>query len=179
MVKHLPAMQETRVQCLGWEDPLEKEMATHYSIHAWKVPQTKEPGELQSMGSQRVRHDGATSLYYPIKGINIQRRNVLTTKEAGQEKEQEKKLKEQSNWPKSYPAKLSGKGMKNLGELGHLPISWKIHAWFKVEILWKSSLEHRWVVSNLRTWVLAAPSEAGMIRGGVLCLENPMDGGAW
>ena len=57
MVKRLPAMQETRVQSLGREDPLEKEMATHYSIHAWKVPQTKEPGELQSMGLQRVGHD--------------------------------------------------------------------------------------------------------------------------
>ena len=57
MVKHLPAMQETQVQFLGWEDPLEKEMATHSSILAWKIPQTKEPGRLQSMGSQRVGHD--------------------------------------------------------------------------------------------------------------------------
>ena len=116
-------LQETLVQSLSQKDPLEEEMATHSSILALEIPWTKEPGELQSMGSQRVRHDGATSLYYPIKGINIQRRNVLTTKEAGQEKEQEKKLKEQSNWLKSYPAKSSGKGMKNLGELGHLPIS--------------------------------------------------------
>ena len=50
MVKHLPAMQETRVQCLGWEDPLEKEMAAHSSILAWKIPWTEEPGRLQSMG---------------------------------------------------------------------------------------------------------------------------------
>ena len=57
MVKHLPAMQETRVQSLGWEDPLEKEMATHSSILTWKIPWTEEPGGLQSMGSQRVRHD--------------------------------------------------------------------------------------------------------------------------
>ena len=63
-VKRLPTMQETRVQSLGWEDPLEKEMATHSSILAWKIPRTEEPGRLQSMGSQRVRPEGATSLLY-------------------------------------------------------------------------------------------------------------------
>ena len=57
MVKNLPAMQETRVRSLGWEDPLEKEMATHSSIPAWKIPWTEEPGGLQSNGLQRVRHD--------------------------------------------------------------------------------------------------------------------------
>ena len=57
MVKHLPAMREIQVQSLGWEDPLEKEMATHSSILAWKIPWTKDPGRLQSMGSQRVGHD--------------------------------------------------------------------------------------------------------------------------
>ena len=62
MVKRLPAMQETRVQSLGWEDPLEKEMAAHSSILAWKIPWTEEPGRLSSMGSQRVGHDWATSL---------------------------------------------------------------------------------------------------------------------
>ena len=56
-IKNLPAMQETQVRSLGWEDPLEKEMATHFSILAWKIPWTKVPGRLQSMGSQRVRHD--------------------------------------------------------------------------------------------------------------------------
>ena len=56
-VKHLPAMQETGVQSLGQEDPLEKEMATHSSILAWKISWTEEPGRLQSVGSQRVRHD--------------------------------------------------------------------------------------------------------------------------
>ena len=56
-VKHLPAMQETRVQSLGQEDPLEKEMAPHSSILAWRIPWTEEPGGLQSMGSQRVGHD--------------------------------------------------------------------------------------------------------------------------
>ena len=56
-VKSLPAVQETWVQCLGWEDPLEKEMETHSSILAWKISRTEEPGGLQSMGSQRVGHD--------------------------------------------------------------------------------------------------------------------------
>ena len=57
MVKDLPATQETRVQSLGWDDPLEKGMATHSNILAWKIPWTEEPGGLQSMGSQIVRHD--------------------------------------------------------------------------------------------------------------------------
>ena len=61
--KHLPAMRETQIQPLGGEDLLQKEMATHSSILAWRIPQTEEPGGLQSMGSQRVRHDGATSLH--------------------------------------------------------------------------------------------------------------------
>ena len=56
-VKRLPAVRETRVQSLGWEDPLEKEIATHSSTLAWKIPWTEEPGRLQSMGSQRVGHD--------------------------------------------------------------------------------------------------------------------------
>ena len=52
MVKHLPAMRETWARSLGWEDPLEKEMATHSSTLAWKIPRTEEPGGLQSMGSK-------------------------------------------------------------------------------------------------------------------------------
>ena len=56
-LKHLPAMQETWVPSLGGEDPPEKEMATHSSILAWRIPWTEEPGGLQSTGSQKVRHD--------------------------------------------------------------------------------------------------------------------------
>ena len=56
-VKNPPAMQETQARSLGWEDPVEKEMASHSSILAWKIPRTEEPGRLQPMGSQRVRHD--------------------------------------------------------------------------------------------------------------------------
>ena len=57
MVKHPPVKQEMTIQSLGWEDPLEKEMATHSSSLAWKIPWTEEPGGLQSKGSQRVEHD--------------------------------------------------------------------------------------------------------------------------
>ena len=56
-LKRLPPMWETRVQSLGWEDPLEEEMATHSSILAWRIAWTEEPGRLQSAGSQRVGHD--------------------------------------------------------------------------------------------------------------------------
>ena len=60
-VKCLPAIQETQVRSLGWEDPPEKEMTAHSSTLAWKIPWTEEPGRLQSMGLQRVGHDWATS----------------------------------------------------------------------------------------------------------------------
>ena len=56
-VKNLPIMQETWVRFLGWEDPLEKEMAIHSCILVWRIPWTEEPGGLQSMGSQTARHD--------------------------------------------------------------------------------------------------------------------------
>ena len=63
MVKNLPSIQETRVRSLCWEDPLEKNMVTHSSLHAWRIPWTEEPGGLQSMESQRVGHDSATNIY--------------------------------------------------------------------------------------------------------------------
>ena len=64
MVKHLPTTWETQVRSLGREDPLEKEMATHSTTLAWKIPWMEEHGGLQSMGSQRVRYDGVTSLSF-------------------------------------------------------------------------------------------------------------------
>ena len=70
MVEHLPAMRETWVHSLAREDPLEKEMATHSSTLAWKIPWTEEPCRLQSMGSQRVGHDWTTSLHFLI--VNLQ-----------------------------------------------------------------------------------------------------------
>ena len=60
MIKTVPAMWETQVQFLGWEDPLENGMATHSNILAWRIPRTEEPGRLQSRGSQRVRHKSDT-----------------------------------------------------------------------------------------------------------------------
>ena len=94
MVKHLPAMWETWVPSLSREDHLEKEMATHSSTLAWKIPQTEEPGRLQSMGLQRVRHDWATSLFYDsclscpfqskppssLPWITLKKKNLLTLK---------------------------------------------------------------------------------------------------
>ena len=62
-VKNPPAMQETRIQSLGQEDPLEKGTATHSSIFAWRIPWTEETGRLLSMGSQRVRHNRATNIF--------------------------------------------------------------------------------------------------------------------
>ena len=63
-VKRLSTTRETRVRSLGQEDPLEREMAIHSSNIAWKIPWTEEPGRLQSIGSQRVRDDGETSLSF-------------------------------------------------------------------------------------------------------------------
>ena len=63
VVKNLPAMQETRVWSLDWEDPLEKEMATHSSILAWRIPWTEDPGRLQSLGLQRIRLNWATNTF--------------------------------------------------------------------------------------------------------------------
>ena len=56
-IENLLALREAQIPSLGWEDPLEKEIATHSSIPAWKIPRTEKPGRLQSKGSQRVRHD--------------------------------------------------------------------------------------------------------------------------
>ena len=70
-LKRLPAMRETWVRPLGWEYPLEKEMSTHSSILTWRIPWTEEPGGLQSTGSQRVRHNWATSLPYSLTHSSI------------------------------------------------------------------------------------------------------------
>ena len=63
MVKNLPAVQDSQAQFLGWEDPLKKGMSTHSSILAWRIPWTEEPGRLQSMGLQRVRHNWVTNTF--------------------------------------------------------------------------------------------------------------------
>ena len=71
MVTNLPTTQETGVQSLGREDPLEKEMATHSSIPAWNIPWTEEPGGLQSMGSHRVEYHGATHIQTDRKASQV------------------------------------------------------------------------------------------------------------
>ena len=75
-VKHLPIVWDTWFRSLVWEDPLEKEMATHSSILAWKIPWTEEPGVLQSKGSQRVGHDWATTFQETQTGALYQPRGV-------------------------------------------------------------------------------------------------------
>ena len=78
-LKHLPAMKETWVRSLGREDPLEKEMATHSSILAWRIPWSEELGGLQSMGSQRVGHDWGTSLSLSLSAHPTKEKNILKT----------------------------------------------------------------------------------------------------
>ena len=79
MIKRLPAMLETQVLSLGQEEPLEKEMATHFSTLAWEIPWTEEPDRLQSMGLQRVRHDWMTTLQALciLSNINYKVKNIL------------------------------------------------------------------------------------------------------
>ena len=89
MVKNLSAMQETWVWSLGWEDPLEKEMATHSSIFAWRLPRTEEPGRPQSMGSQRVRHNWATNTTTTKEQID----NIISEKMMDNENDFYKNLK--------------------------------------------------------------------------------------
>ena len=71
ILKHLPPMRETWVLSLGQEDPLEKEMITHSSILAWRIPWMDKPGRLLSTGSQRVGHDQATSLTYLLPLLKV------------------------------------------------------------------------------------------------------------
>ena len=90
-LKHLPEMWETWVRSLGWEDPLEKEMATHSSTLARRIPWTEEPGGLQSMGSQRVGHDRATSLRR--KSVNWKTAKKVNQKRGTKSRETEDKKK--------------------------------------------------------------------------------------
>ena len=81
MEKNLPAVQETQIQSRGWEYPLEKGMAIHFSILAWRIPWTEEPGRLQSMESQRVGHNWATEYTHTLKkssAISYKSKHVFT-----------------------------------------------------------------------------------------------------
>ena len=77
MVENLPAKQESQVRSLGWEDPLEKGMATHSSILAWSIPQTEEPGGQQSTGSQKVGHDWATNTFTGGEILDFERDAII------------------------------------------------------------------------------------------------------
>ena len=79
MVKCLPAMWETWIRSLGWEDPLEKEIATHSSTLTWKIPWTEKPGRLQSIGLQRVRHDRVTSLSLHLESFGLEGNTSVPT----------------------------------------------------------------------------------------------------
>ena len=83
LVKNLPATQETWVQSLSWDDPLEKEMTTHSSTLAWRIPLTEEPGRLQSMGSQRVRHDCVTNFHLGFPGGSDGKESTYNAGDAG------------------------------------------------------------------------------------------------
>ena len=85
VVKHLPTMWETQIWSLGQKDPLEKEMATHSSILAWRIPWTEEPGGLWSMGLQRVGHDWATKLstFISLKGFSCGSAGKESARNAG------------------------------------------------------------------------------------------------
>ncbi|CAM9440380.1 unnamed protein product [Rangifer tarandus platyrhynchus] len=76
-IKNLPAMQETRVQSLSREDPLEEGVATHPSILAWRIPWMEKPSRVQSKGSQRVRRDGATNTVHTVLGFRVHREKQL------------------------------------------------------------------------------------------------------
>ena len=80
-VKSLPAMQETQVRSLGWEEPLEEGMATHSGILAWRIPRTEDPGGLQSTGLQRVRHDLTKQQHYMTLQIHVEGRKAGLTQE--------------------------------------------------------------------------------------------------
>ena len=75
MVKNLPAMQETQVKSLGQKDPLEKGVATHSSIVAWRIPWTEEPGGLRSMGSQRVGHNSVPNTFTFTRSLGVLRKS--------------------------------------------------------------------------------------------------------
>ena len=133
-VKRLPIMRETRVQSLDREDLLEKEMATHSSTLAWKIPWTKEPGGLQSMGSQRVRHDWATSFhfihvkikpevykqekYIPWNSMSKKLNEIRTTTVLPQYKENPVR---QKNWSHTYRRSSAHVLMKALEEVRSAP----------------------------------------------------------
>ena len=107
-------MWETQVRSLGREDPLEKEMVTHSSILAWRIPWTEKPGKLQSMGSQRVRHDWATSLTHSL------RHNIWNKFQSLANRQHKPKMPErrETPWACRLPSLLPGRGFQGAAQGG-------------------------------------------------------------
>ena len=141
MVKHLPTTQETQVRSLGQEDPLEKEMATHFSILAWKIPWMEEPGSLQSMGSQRTGHDWATSLASWKKSYDRPRQHI---------KKQRHYFADQDLFSQSYDFSSSHVWM---WELDHKQ-SWAPKNWCFWTVVPRKTLESPWTARRSNQSIL-------------------------
>ena len=161
-------MQETRVQSLGWEDPLEKEMAPHFSTLAWKIPWTEEPGRLQSTGSQRVGHNWVMTHTKTGKSLSL---SILTPplKQCTSETS--------TQCPKYFEVFLFSFGEGNGNPLQYSclenPMDWG--AWGRLQSMGLWRVGHDWVTSLSLSCI-------GEGNGNPLqcsCLENPRDGGAW
>ena len=142
---NLPAMQETRVRSLGWEVPLEKRMATHSSILAWRIPWTEKPGRLQSMGSQRVGHNWAINTHKPGRGIPVSGQVPRSYQDVWYEKSQPFPALKRALGSKNRPSSLVGR-KKQLVVGAHSSINWSIRrtvSSMRIKVtpsVWKSAL---------------------------------------
>ena len=129
VIRNLHAMQETQVRSLGWEDPLAKGMATHTSILDWRIPWTEEPGGLQSMGSQKVRHDWVINTFTSLSKVKMPEKSQVCNKCSVNALPTEKGLK----WPwvgSQWGFKMRGKPSLLSGAPGlyrEKTLSWAVH----------------------------------------------------
>ena len=132
MVMSLPAMRETQVQSLGWEDPLEKGMATHSSILVWRIPWTEESGQLQSMGFQRVGHGWATNTHfqqrnvfgnYLLKLLYCLSRSIWRRRNGGEEKWSDLPTKQRALMSKAGTVALSPDSQPRVYFFGYILLS--------------------------------------------------------
>ena len=176
-VKHLPTMQETRVQSLGQKDLLEKEMATHSKILAWKIPWMEDPGRLQSMGSQRVGHNWATSLSNLtigwIQGYRIGNTERLLWR-----------FEHTGTNPLQMPKDNFIWLFYCLVEKAMAPhsrtLAWKI-PWTeepgRLQSMGSLRVGHNWATSLSLFTFMQGEGNGNPLQ--CSCLENPRDGGAW
>ena len=141
-------MQETRVRSLGWEDPLEKEMVTHSSILAWRIPWMEEPGRLRSMGSQRVGHDWATSLLSLLY--------IYREKDRGRDRERAKSCLTLCN---PMDCSLSGSSVPGI-------LRATILEWIAIPFSWGSS----WPRDQTRVSCIADRFLTGWVTGKAQCI---------